>query len=171
VEQISLFIKSLLGYFKISYEVKMSLSIVTFIILILPLCLTVHFANNFSGILAIRSSYLPYIVIVFLISVVFTFAEWLKNRKLFRNIKYRLKNLSPDEKAILQKFIVSNTRSQKLDMNAGAVIALEQDNIIYRANIITTDYFDKMYFNFNIQVFAMNYLKKKPHLIGVKRQR
>lgn len=171
MEQISLFIKSLLSYFKISYEVKVSLSIVTFIILILPVCLTAHLLIKFSDILAIRNSYLPYIVIVFLVSIVLTFSEWLKRQKPFRSIKYRLKNLSPDEKTILQKFIANNTRSQSLDMNAGAVVALEQDNIIYRANIITTDYFDKIYFNFNIQVFAMNYLKKKPHLIGLKRQR
>lgn len=38
MEQISLFIKSLLGYFKIPHEVNVSLSIITFIILILPLC-------------------------------------------------------------------------------------------------------------------------------------
>ena len=170
MQQVSLFIKTLIGYLKIPYEVKVSLTIVTFIILILPLCLTVHLVDIFSDILAIRSLYLPYIVVAFIFFVVLAFAERLKNQKIFRTIKYRLKNLSPDEKAILQKFIVENKRSQRLDMNAGAVVALEQDNIIYRANIITTDYFDKIYFNFNIQVFVMNYLKKKPHLIGVKRQ-
>ena len=169
MEQIFLFIKSLLGYLKIPYEVKLAISIICFIILIFPVFLTASLSNKFSDILVFRSSYLSYIILIFLFSVIFAMAEWLKSRKVFRGIKYRLKNLSPDEKAILQKFILQNRRSQKLDMNAGAVVALEQDHIIYRANIITTDYFNAIYFNFNMQVFVMKYLKKHPFLIGLKK--
>lgn len=92
-----------------------------------------------------------------------------QNHRMFKGIKYRLRNLTPDEGVILQKYILQNSRTQKLDMNAGPVIALEQDNIIYRANIMTTDYCDVVYFNFNIQVLVMQYLEKHPELIGLKR--
>ncbi|MFS0672053.1 super-infection exclusion protein B [Ornithinibacillus sp. 179-J 7C1 HS] len=85
-----------------------------------------------------------------------------QDRSLDKFRKKRLKDLTPEEKAILSFYIIKNTRSQKLNYTNGAVRELEYWKIIYRSSELGNM---RSGFSYNIQPWAWEYLKKNPHLV------
>lgn len=74
--------------------------------------------------------------------------------------KKRLKDLTPDEKAILNRFIAQNTRTQTLSISNGVVKGLENEAIIYRSASIGSPAPGTIYFDYNIQPWAWKFLQK-----------
>lgn len=125
------------------------------------------------GLLEFKSNYNSIIGAVFLISSVFVVTHfiifayskvkkrvnWFRTKR--RGIK-RLKDLTHQEKGILSFYIDKNTRTQSLDYTDGRVSELEWHKIIYR-----TSQLSKLgtYFDYNIQPWAWDYLKKHRSLL------
>ena len=77
--------------------------------------------------------------------------------------KKRLKNLTQQEKEILNLYISNQTRTWSLDFTDGVVSGLESYKIIYRAGTMSNG---GTYFSYNIQPWAWKYLNKHPELLG-----
>jgi hypothetical protein len=76
----------------------------------------------------------------------------------------RLKNLTPKEKMLLAGYLKEDTRTQKFWVENGVVAGLQHANIIYPA----VSQADGDHFPFNIRPWVWDYLKKNPHLVGIK---
>lgn len=76
----------------------------------------------------------------------------------------RLKSLTPDEQERLARYLKENTRTQKFSVEDGTVAGLVHAKIIYRA-VSAADYYAVP---FNIRPRIWKYLKKNPHLVGIK---
>lgn len=76
--------------------------------------------------------------------------------------KKRLKNLTKAEKEILRAYIQKDTMSQTFDCTDGVVLALEYASIIYQASTLSKAFTN---FSYNIQPWALKYLKKNPALL------
>lgn len=87
---------------------------------------------------------------------------WAKERRAMRLRASALKNLSPQEGAILRRFIDGNTKTITLDVSSGAHAALESRQVIYRASSLSRQYYD---FDYNIQPWAWEYLRKHPEAL------
>ena len=76
--------------------------------------------------------------------------------------KYLL-SLSPPEREILRSFIHGNTKTITLDIASGIHAGLESNQVIYRPTSVSqyTTHFD-----FNIQPWAWDYLRKSPELLA-----
>ncbi len=91
---------------------------------------------------------------------------WLK-RKRVQWAKRRAADLTPEEKKVLRKFVVENTRSRDLNVQNGVVSGLIKVGFLELA-------FDVSYggqrgsftFPVNIQEWAWNYLRENPHLLA-----
>ena len=73
--------------------------------------------------------------------------------------KIRLKNLTHEEKEMLSTYIEGDTMAQTFDCTDGAVLALENEHIIYRASELSKGFTD---FPYNIQPWARQHLIKNP---------
>lgn len=74
----------------------------------------------------------------------------------------RLNALTEEEKAVLKYYIDHNTRTQVLDFSNGTVQELAGYAIIYRAATISKG---GVFFSYNIQPWAMDYLLEHPNLV------
>jgi len=74
----------------------------------------------------------------------------------------RLRDLSKGEKAVLRYYITNDTRTQTLNYADGITSALEEAEIIYRASNMSKSYTN---FAYNIQPWALDYLRKHPEVI------
>lgn len=115
----------------------------------------------------------PWIGLVALVSVALLSAHglvWLgcfgkdfyKSRKLQKAWKANLKDLTPEEKDILARYILNQTKSRKLDPQSGIVNGLCDSGIIYPAGKFGTLYGGLAY---NLQPWAWQELKKHPEYL------
>ena len=79
--------------------------------------------------------------------------------------KKRLKDLTPDEKAILNGFIAQNTKTQKLNTSDGVAMGLAKESIIYQSTRTGHPTPGGAVFGYNIQPWAWKFLRKNPHLL------
>lgn len=93
--------------------------------------------------------------------------EWTKGKverkRRSDRLRLRLHLLTPAERAILQKYIAEDTRTQKLSLYDGVARELVREHIIFTPNNV------RGYENslpHNIQPWAWDYLKKNPKLLG-----
>lgn len=87
---------------------------------------------------------------------------WLKEKNAIRIRRSELKDLSPQERAILRQFIDGNTKTIALDIRSGVHAALESRHVIYRAATVSRH---DMYFDYNIQPWAWDYLRRHPEVL------
>ena len=86
-------------------------------------------------------------------------SQWRSTRK----AKLALHDLTPREKEILSYYIINNTRSQSLPINSGVVRVLESRLVLIRASNMSHP--GSMGFDYAIQPWAWDYLRKNPHLL------
>lgn len=84
--------------------------------------------------------------------------EW----RLVRDGRKYLTTLSPPEREILRRFIHDNTKTITLDISSGVHAGLQAKRVIYRPTTLSRQYTD---FDFNIQPWAWDYLRKHPYLL------
>ena len=87
---------------------------------------------------------------------------WLKEKNAIRICRSELKDLSPQERAILRQFINGNTKTVTLNISSGVHAALELRQVIYRASTVSANY---TYFDYNIQPWAWDYLRSHPKVL------
>jgi len=118
------------------------------------------------------SNYRLWIILAFLISIFFLLGHLivlivnsLKKQSIYwlniRHGKYYLKNLTPQEKEILKRYIDNNTQTCYFDIRNGIVGGLTQKGIL----IQSTNFGTPRKFAYNIQPWAYEYLKKYPKLL------
>lgn len=88
--------------------------------------------------------------------------EWAKKKR----IDY-LKDLSTEEKELLQKYILKERKTITLPLQDGVVQNLENREILYRSTTVTRT--SRVEFDFTIQQWAWEYLKKRKELISIPR--
>lgn len=89
-------------------------------------------------------------------------SAWLALRKKTGGLIRRLNNLSPEEKALLKKYIDAETKTQYFDLQDGVAAGLKAVGILYRP----TDMGDlEVGFAFNIQPWAWDHLRSNPQLL------
>lgn len=126
------------------------------------------------GLTEFRNKYFPWIGIVALLSTALLLSHlltrigsWIYQESVFRiNLRrWRryLHTLTLGEKEVLRRFINKNTKTQRLDDTSGVVQGLAAMNIIGRASNITLSV--RPEFDYNIQPWAWDYLKKHPNLL------
>lgn len=136
------------------------------------------------GLYQTRSTYSPYIAIVFLISAILFVIQggakslawskaWRKNQSDLRRRVKQLETLTKEERAILKRFIERQTMTQRLDVDSGIVNGLMFKDIIYRAAVRATSGFaDYTYHgvvyscDHNMQSWAWEYLNEHPELLA-----
>jgi len=79
----------------------------------------------------------------------------------------RLRQLTPDEKQILSRYILEDTRTQSLSIMDGTVKELEAMGIIRRASSLGHGPWG---FAYNIQPWAWTELRKHPDLVDLKKE-
>ena len=137
------------------------------------------------GLFQIRSTFLPYISIIFLISTaLFTtqssvkgFAWFRARRKKESDLRSRLKSLETltrEERDILRNFIERQSMTQRLNVDSGVINGLMMKGIIYRAaDRATSGFADNNYYgrvygcDHNMQAWAWEYLNKHPQLLSI----
>jgi hypothetical protein len=140
------------------------------------------------GLYQSRSTFLPYISIIFLVSTVLFITQmsakgftWNKERrKKESDLRSRLKGLetlTKEERVILRRFIECQTMTQRLDVDSGIVNGLMLKGIIYRATERATSGFaDQNYYgrvygcDHNMQPWAWEYLIEHPHLLSIQEE-
>lgn len=104
-----------------------------------------------------------YTLLYFIAKPVTYYFEQYKLKRKVKHIKETIKNqLTRDEKDLLKKYIDQDTRSLNLNYADGTVSHLANLGIIYRASQVSRMH---TYFDYAIQDFALDYLKKNPHLL------
>jgi hypothetical protein len=86
-----------------------------------------------------------------------------KGRLEERNLCARLRDLSPDEKEVLAKYINEDTKTRYLSVKSGVTGGLEAAGILYRSANLGSINFK---FAFNIQPWAWRHLRKHPELLA-----
>lgn len=120
------------------------------------------FVNDFRsyiGVLFLVTFCISAVTLVFKIAAFIK--PWATQAFWIRQHARRLHSLTPDEKAILSQYIVNNTRSQSLSVQSGTVNALVAEKIIFRASSLGS----LSGFDYVIQPWAWEYLKKNPNLL------
>ena len=79
------------------------------------------------------------------------------------DLRHRLHQLTADEKAILRRYITSNTRTQKLDPSNGAVAALARDRLLTTVTQVRPVSDQWAY---TIQPWVLTYLTDRPDLLA-----
>lgn len=136
------------------------------------------------GLYQTRSTYLPYIAVVFLVSAIlfviqvgakgFAWSKgWRKKQSDLRCRVKQLETLTKEERAILKRFMERQTMTQRLDVDSGIVNGLMFKDIIYRAtNRATSGFADYTYHgvvyscDHNMQSWAWEYLNEHPELLA-----
>jgi hypothetical protein len=121
------------------------------------------------------TSYRSWIGLVFLVSSALLLSHffisvwtWVKRKldakKSSNEAINHLRNLTPDEKALLQGYIFNQTKTQNLDMMNGVVNGLVHVGIIYQASRMG-DLLEG--FAYNIQPWAWEFLNKNKRLLEI----
>ena len=124
------------------------------------------------GLVEFRQRFLPYIGGVTLISAtlllthgVAAFFDSLKRkraeRKQLESLRGRLHSLTPAEKEALRPYIREEANTRSFVVNDGVAGGLVGKGILYRSS--NTGLF--MYFPYNLQPWARDYLKERPELL------
>jgi hypothetical protein len=90
------------------------------------------------------------------------FGQRITRWRTMKVMRSTLKHLSPAERELLREFIDADTRTVTLDMSKGTHAALEARNVIYRASTVSRFH---TFFDYNIQPWAWEYLKKRPEVL------
>jgi len=114
----------------------------------------------------LREQYVSYLGTFALISslwllslVIYNYYDKIK----MRNAQlYLLKNLSPKEQLYLSHYVDNNNTTQQFRINNGIVMGLKSKHILYIPSHISKH---DTYFDFNIQPWAFEELKKRPNLL------
>jgi hypothetical protein len=125
------------------------------------------------GLFSIKEAYLTIISVSLLLALSMLSARgcagiiaWIKQRfiwhKNLKEMRKRLNDLTPEEKQILQKYILGNTRTQDLLIQDGVANGLVAAKILYRSANVGSMMGG---FAFNIQPWAWVYLKENPYLL------
>ena len=133
-----------------------------------------RFATQKLGVDQLVATYQPWIGMVFILSLALCLVNalfaagkflkpWIKQGYWVRAGKSRLKDLTPQEKEILTRYISQDTRSQSLPIQNGVVAALESDGILVRTRNIGSP--GTWSFAYAIQPWAWDYLRKRPELL------
>ncbi len=123
------------------------------------------------------NQYRPWIGLIFILSFALLVSHitiqvwsWVNKKYLSRKrlnaSKNRLRNLTPDEKKILQRYILKQTKTQSLDIRDGAVNGLVNENILYRSSNVGM----MTIFDHNIQPWAWEFLNKNKDLISLSEE-
>lgn len=126
------------------------------------------------GLTVIKVTIQPWLGVVWLLSVSVTLSEisypiynWLKSavqqRINLKKYQKQLHNLSSDEKDFLIHYLENETITKSARISDGVANSLVATNIIYRASTLAT-YYDN--FQYNIQPWAYDYLKKHPECLS-----
>lgn len=125
------------------------------------------------GLTSFVSEYRKWIGIIFLLSLCFTIVDlgefiFKKVNKEIATLKIKhfgikkLKNLTPEEKSILGRYIFKETKTQNMSLEYGAKNDLEQYNIIYRSSNIGRE---RTGFSYDIQPWGWDYLNNHNELL------
>lgn len=96
----------------------------------------------------------------------------MNERKAYKNVKNKLKNLSEIQRSILLDFVENNVKSKPLPMDSGEVNELVNYSIIYRASSISSDQGVHLYyFEYCLQPLAEKVIKKNLSLLKSGRQK
>jgi hypothetical protein len=114
--------------------------------------------------------YLGVVFLLFLAATLPTPIQWVSTKawEKLQEIRHRklrqarLHDLSSDEKEVLRYYIDQDKRTQILDYTDGIAPGLEHAKIIYRATNMSQAYTD---FAYNIQSWALDYLRKHPEVL------
>jgi hypothetical protein len=79
------------------------------------------------------------------------------------DLRHRLHQLTADEKAILQRYITGNTRTQELEPSNAAVAALARDRIL---TTVTQVRGASDQWAYTLQPWVWTYLKERPALLA-----
>ena len=79
------------------------------------------------------------------------------------SLRYRLHQLTDDEKAILRRYITANSRTQELDPSNGAVSALARDRVL---TTVTQVRAASDHWAYVLQPWVWTYLKDRPELLA-----
>jgi hypothetical protein len=79
------------------------------------------------------------------------------------DLRHRLHQLSVDEKAILRRYIIGNTRTQELDPSNSAVAALARDRILTTVTQVRPVSDQWAY---TVQPWVWTYLNERPELLA-----
>lgn len=91
--------------------------------------------------------------------------SWHKGRKQAAELHGRFKSLTPEERRLLARFFVNQSKTQVLAINNGVTQGLVHAGIIYRsANINRREYLEPS-FAHNVQPWAWDYLQTRQHLL------
>jgi membrane protein implicated in regulation of membrane protease activity len=126
------------------------------------------------GVTGFVAGYRMWVGFVFLVCValllaragagVFEFAKKrIQQRRTLRRWQRRLHELTPEEKEVLEGYVLENTRTQYFQLEDGVIQGLAAETIITRAASVG-DVFKG--FAYNIQPWAWRYLKEHPTVLG-----
>jgi hypothetical protein len=129
------------------------------------------------GLESLVNQYRHWVGLVFVLSfallvshIIIQVGSWLAkkyhdNKRLIAS-KKRLRNLTPDEKKILRRYILEQTKTQSLDIRDGAVNGLASENIIFRSSNVGL----MTIFDHNIQSWAWEFLNENKDLIDISKK-
>ncbi|HID0768134.1 TPA: super-infection exclusion protein B [Clostridium botulinum] len=158
----------------ITKMIKSSKIVAIIILLFTSIC--IFSSNNFLSKLGIEIFVVnnkAYIGIALILSFLYVLVEiFLQIYKVIKNkigqhgnlrfMRKQLYDLTNDEKRILARYIVNETKTQKLSYANGVVRGLESFKIIFRSSNVGTY---GMLFSYNIQPWAWEWLNKHPELL------
>jgi len=118
------------------------------------------------------SSFLPYISIITILSFSLLIATPIKDfftisynkYRSKRSLNYFLKQLTNDEKELLQSYITDNVRVKYFEISDGIANGLSSKNILYRSSSVGC-YMTS--FSYNIQDISFNILKDNPKYLEI----
>ena len=123
------------------------------------------------------SLYRPYLGVAFLfllsVSIVILvkktsallWTNFIKEKLQIHWLKDHVKKLTPREKEVLRSYFDKDTKTQSWSLNDGVIGGLVRAQILYRSADVGHSSPGNMYFAFNIQPWAWDYLKKRQHLL------
>ena len=115
--------------------------------------------------------YMMLLSLSFLIKPISSLIQWGRGKRaahIYRqSMEEKLNNLNPDQKGYLVPFVVNNVSSIKIDSDDGVGMSLAHVKILYmpsafnQSNVINLNNM-----SFCINSYALDYLKKNPHLLS-----
>jgi len=147
---------------KIPYPINMSILIISFLIIVLPPCIPLSGIEEYDIFLKMRHDYLQYIIFLFFMSFVLVLSFHIGGRRYIYHGKKYLRNLSSNEKEVLNEYVNSNTTTQLFECTNGTVLGLEYKGILFQASINSDNGY---FYPYNIQPWALNYLKRNKQLL------
>jgi hypothetical protein len=130
------------------------------------------------GVLKYRQTERPYFGLLFFVLLATTIAAifdaGVRTAQYYsdsRAARKRLHSLSPDEKRILRKYVAQGGGTFYLNIQDGTVNSLAAEGLIYRSSIINNPMHGLTAFAHNMQPWVLEYLRKSPELVDLKRER